>query len=72
MGAEEVARELDQHIQAIREAAFRLKRSAGGVQAIERNVDRLLASAKMLEINVSDIVGRPRGMACWTEDDAAL
>jgi hypothetical protein len=64
--------ELDRYVQAIRLAALELKAAAGGIQAVERNVDRLLASAKMLEINISDALGRDRTMASWTEDDSRL
>lgn len=64
--------ELDGQIQAIRSAAFELKAAAAGIQAVERNVDRLLASTKMLEINVSDALGRDRTLASWTEDDGRL
>ena len=42
-------------IQAIKEAATELKHISGGIQAVDRNVDRILASVKMLEINISDI-----------------
>jgi hypothetical protein len=68
----DLLQEMDAHVRIIREAAFRLRETAGGIQGIERNVDRLLASVKMLEINISDIVGTPRTMASWTEDDARL
>lgn len=43
-------------IQLIKEAATELLHISGGIQAIDRNVDRILASVKMLEINISDIV----------------
>ena len=43
-------------IQAIRKSATELQYISGGIQAVQRNVDRILASVKMLEINVSDIV----------------
>lgn len=68
----ELLAELDRSVQTIKEAAFSLKRAAGGMQAVERNADRILASTRMLEINVSDLTGRPRTLACWTEDDGAL
>ena len=64
--------ELDRHLRAIVEAAFEMKRTASGVQAIERNLDRLLASAQMLALNISDVLGRPRTLASWTEDDSRL
>ncbi len=68
----ELLAELDRSVQAIKEAAFALKRAAGGMQAVERNADRILASTRMLEINVSDLTGRPRTLACWTDDDTVL
>jgi len=45
---------MDEKIQAIKKAALELKEISGGIQAIDRNADRILTSAKMLEINVSD------------------
>jgi len=48
--------ELDERIQAIKRAATELKELSGGIQAVDRNADRILASVKMLEINVSDVV----------------
>jgi hypothetical protein len=47
---------MDQKIQAIKEAALELKEISGGIQAVDRNADRILTSAKMLEINVSDVL----------------
>jgi hypothetical protein len=47
---------MDERIQAIREAALELKEISGGIQAVDRNADRILTSAKMLEINVSDVL----------------
>ncbi len=61
--------DLDRHVQAIRTAALQLKASSGGIQAIDRNADRVLASTTMLEINISDVLGRERPMAGWTADD---
>jgi hypothetical protein len=50
-------KEMAEKIQAIKEAATKLQNISGGIQAVERNVDRILASVKMLEINISDISG---------------
>jgi hypothetical protein len=47
---------LDEQIQIIKTAALALKNLSGGVQAAECNADRILASAKMLEINFSDLL----------------
>ncbi len=52
----EKLQELDREIKKIIHAATRLQELGEGVQAIERNARRILASAKMLEINVSDIL----------------
>ena len=43
-------------IQALKQTATELKRISGGIPAVVRNTDRILASIKMLEINVSDIL----------------
>jgi len=51
------AKEMAEKIQAIKEAATELQNISGGIQAVDRNVDRILASVKMLEINISDILG---------------
>jgi len=50
-------KEMAKKIQAIKEAATELQNISGGIQAVERNVDRILANVKMLEINISDILG---------------
>jgi hypothetical protein len=48
--------DMAEKIRALKETAIELKRISGGVQAVDRNVDRILASVKMLEINISDLV----------------
>jgi len=50
-------KEMAEKVQAIKEAATELQNISGGIQAVDRNVDRILASVKMLEINISDISG---------------
>ena len=57
--------ELDESVQAIKSAARRLKRAAGGMQAVERNADRILASTRMLEMNVSDLLREPESLASY-------
>ncbi len=47
--------EMTQKISSIKQASTELKAMSGGIQAVDRNVDRILASVKMLEINVSDL-----------------
>lgn len=66
----ELLAELDRSVQAIRAAALRLKKAAEGMQAVERNADRVLASTRMLQINVSDLVGDTDGFASWEDDTA--
>ena len=48
-------KEMAEKIRAIKEAATELKSISGGIQAVDRNADRVLASVKMMEINISDI-----------------
>ncbi len=52
----ELFQELDRRIQAIKTAARELQDLSAGIQAVDRNADRILASVKMLEINVSDVL----------------
>ena len=42
-------------ILALKQNAIELKEISGGIQAIDRNVDRILASIRMLEINVVEV-----------------
>ncbi len=42
-------------IAAIKQQSLELQAISGGIQAVDKNVDRILASVKMLEINVSDL-----------------
>ena len=39
----------------LRREAEALKQMSGGMQAVDRNVDRILANVKMLEIDISDV-----------------
>ena len=47
--------EMAKKIRVLKQTAVELKRISGGIQAVDRNVDRILASIKMLEINISDL-----------------
>lgn len=47
-------KEIDERIHQMRQLAEELRERAGGVQAVERNLVRILASIKMLELNISD------------------
>jgi prefoldin subunit 5 len=48
-------RKLDTRIRTIKKTTQELKQLSGGIQAIDRNAERILASLKMLEINISDV-----------------
>jgi len=52
----EQIQELDKRIQTIKKATMELQELSGGIQAVYRNADRILASIKMLEINVTDVL----------------
>ena len=49
-------KKLDTRIKAIKKAAQELKELSRTIPAVDRNVVRILASVKMLEINVTDIL----------------
>jgi hypothetical protein len=44
-------------IKALRKTATELKTISGGIQAVDRNVDRILANVRMLELDVAEITG---------------
>ena len=48
-------KKLDTRIQSIKKAAQELKKLSRKIPAVDRNVVRILASVKMLEINISDV-----------------
>jgi hypothetical protein len=47
---------LDRNIRSARKAAEELRRLGEDFPAVARNAERMLASLKMLEINVSDVL----------------
>ena len=49
-------KKIDTRIRIIKKAAQELKESCGEIPAVERNTARILASLKMLEINISDLL----------------
>jgi hypothetical protein len=55
MGRREL-KKIDSRIKMIKKAAQELKKFSGGIPAVDRNAERILASTKMLEINISDIL----------------
>jgi hypothetical protein len=42
-------------IKALRKNAEALKEISGGIPAVDKNADRILANVKMLEININDV-----------------
>jgi hypothetical protein len=49
-------KKMAQKISAIKQEVNELKAISGGIQAVDKNIDRILASIKMLEINISDLL----------------
>jgi len=49
-------KDMAQKISSIKQEVQELRAMSGGIQAVDRNVNRILASIKMLEINISDLV----------------
>ena len=49
--------DMAQKIELMKQTATELKSISEGIQAVDRNVDRIMASIKMLEINISDLRG---------------
>ncbi len=47
--------EMEEKIQQLREIAEQLWEMSGGIQAVERTLDRILANIRMLELNISDV-----------------
>ena len=43
-------------IRALRRSAEQLKEISGGIPAVDRNADRILANVRILEMNISDVV----------------
>ncbi len=46
--------EMEENIRTIRTAAEKLSALGGNIEAVRKNVVRLLASTRMLELNISD------------------
>jgi hypothetical protein len=50
-------KELDSKVQAMKKTAEELKQMGEDFPALQRNISRILASLKMLELNISDVAG---------------
>jgi len=46
---------LDEKIKTLRKTAEEIDQLGEGIEAVKRNVKRILASTKMLEINICDV-----------------
>ncbi|MCX8021179.1 MAG: hypothetical protein N2745_00190 [Syntrophorhabdaceae bacterium] len=46
---------LDKRIKELKKIAEEIKESGGQIEAVKRNINRILASIKMLEINICDL-----------------
>jgi len=46
---------MSKKIRSLKKSAVELRNLSGGIEAVDRNVERILASVKMLEINISDV-----------------
>ena len=47
---------MDARIRELRKTAEEIRELAQGIEAVRRNADRLLASVKMMELNLCDVV----------------
>ena len=47
--------EIDNEIQKIKKAATKIEKLGGTIEAVRKNLVRLRASTKMLELNISDV-----------------
>jgi hypothetical protein len=50
-------KEIDSKIQSMKKTAEELKQMGEDFPALYRNISRVLASIKMLELNISDVAG---------------
>ena len=54
MTQEDNVKVMAEKIEVLKQTAIALKKMSGGIQAVDRNVDRILANIRMLEINISE------------------
>ncbi|NIS61394.1 MAG: hypothetical protein GTO13_12060 [Proteobacteria bacterium] len=47
---------MDRRIQSIKKSVIDLRNRGQQIEAVRRNADRILASIRMLELNVSDLI----------------
>jgi hypothetical protein len=54
-------KDMAKQIEKIRKEAIKLREMSGGIQCVDKNVERIMATIKMLEINISDLVDLSTG-----------
>jgi hypothetical protein len=52
----EILLEMDRRIQSIKKSIIELQDLGQEIEAVRKNLDRVLASIRMLELNVSDLI----------------
>ena len=52
----EILLEMDRRIQSIKKSIIELQDLGQEIEAVRKNLDRILASIRMLELNVSDLI----------------
>lgn len=55
MNAQYKVKEMDEKIRLLRKTAEELMAMGGEIEAVKKNLVRLLASTAMLELNISDV-----------------
>jgi len=55
LGEQSEIDKIDKKIRKLRKTAEEILDCGGNIEAVKRNVDRILASTKMLELNISDV-----------------
>jgi len=48
-------RQMTEKIRSLKQTATQLKALSNGIQAVDRNVDRILASVRVLELDIVDL-----------------
>jgi len=46
---------MSEKIRNIKKTAIELKEMSGGIQAVDRNVERILTAVRVLELDISDV-----------------
>ena len=55
MSREYDMKDIAEKILALKDLAKKLKESSGGIQSIDRNVDRILSSIRLLELEIVEV-----------------